>query len=135
MNVLARNFKSIEKITLYLAFFINVILLFHRVDIHRPPEAPVGEGGGEEGGDGGEEESIYIAGMTLPYFSYEINGWLLAQVLYWLSAMHAVASFALLVSFYQLKIPLITFKREKEVRLSFHFSSIPITGNYRWPAA
>lgn len=31
--MLARNFKTIEKITLYLAFFINVILLFHRVDI------------------------------------------------------------------------------------------------------
>ncbi|EGT59247.1 hypothetical protein CAEBREN_31926, partial [Caenorhabditis brenneri] len=33
LNMLARNFKTIEKITLYLAFFINVILLFHRVDI------------------------------------------------------------------------------------------------------
>lgn len=31
--MLARNFKTIEKTTLYLAFFINVILLFHRVDI------------------------------------------------------------------------------------------------------
>uniref|UniRef100_A0A915DHF0 Uncharacterized protein n=1 Tax=Ditylenchus dipsaci TaxID=166011 RepID=A0A915DHF0_9BILA len=29
-----RNFKTIEKITLYLAFFINVILLFHRADTH-----------------------------------------------------------------------------------------------------
>ncbi|KHN75295.1 Ryanodine receptor 44F [Toxocara canis] len=33
LNMLARNFKTIEKTTLYLAFFINVILLFHRVDI------------------------------------------------------------------------------------------------------
>ncbi|VDM78191.1 unnamed protein product [Strongylus vulgaris] len=33
LNMLARNFKPIEKTTLYLAFFINVILLFHRVDI------------------------------------------------------------------------------------------------------
>lgn len=31
--MLARNFKTIEKTTLYLTFFINVILLFHRVDI------------------------------------------------------------------------------------------------------
>jgi len=33
LNILARNYKTVEKITLYLAFFINVILLFHRVDI------------------------------------------------------------------------------------------------------
>lgn len=32
--MLARHFKAIEKLTLYLAFFINVILLFHRIDIH-----------------------------------------------------------------------------------------------------
>jgi ryanodine receptor 2 len=35
--------------------------------------------------------------------------------------LHSIASFALVISFYQLKIPLITFKREKEVarRLMF----------------
>ncbi|KAE9549703.1 hypothetical protein FO519_007091 [Halicephalobus sp. NKZ332] len=93
MNVLARNYKTFEKTTLYLAFFINVILLFHRV----------------------------------PYFAYEISGWMLSQTLYWLSVSHAVASFALLMSFYQLKIPLITFKREKEVGRRLMFDGCWIT--------
>lgn len=41
--------------------------------------------------------------------------------------MHAAASFALLISFYQLKIPLITFKREKEVARRLMFAGCWIT--------
>ncbi|VDM37968.1 unnamed protein product [Toxocara canis] len=146
LNMLARNFKTIEKTTLYLAFFINVILLFHRVDITHHQVS--------EGDDSEEEEEaterIYITGMILPYISYEVTGWMLAQVclhilcfvcaletffmpfilyylLYWISVVHAVASFALLVSFYQLKIPLITFKREKEVARRLMFDGCWVT--------
>jgi hypothetical protein len=84
LNVLARNFKTIEKTTLYLAFFINVILLFHRVDIAvnsnqsnvNAPDDDEDAGNGEDSVD----EEIYISGMTIPYFSYEITGWIFAQV-------------------------------------------------------
>lgn len=38
-NFLARNIRTLEKITLLLTFLINMILLFHRVDIAE------GEGG------------------------------------------------------------------------------------------
>ena len=62
-----------------------------------------------------------------PNQRYEITGWTLAQVLYWLSFLHAIASSALLVSFYQLKIPLITFKREKEVARKLMFDGCWIT--------
>lgn len=80
--MLARNFKSIEKITLYLAFFINVILLFHRVDIggmRTSHDSEATEAPGEEE-DEEVDEAIYITGMTVPYFAYEITGWILAQV-------------------------------------------------------
>lgn len=133
LNVLARNFKTIEKITLYLAFFINVILLFHRVDIGHKPGQDAAATTGDEAADAEENEeediveTIYITGMTVPYLSYQITGWILAQVLYWLSMLHAFASFALLVSFYQLKIPLITFKREKEVARKLMFDGYWIT--------
>ncbi|KAL3078921.1 hypothetical protein niasHS_014703 [Heterodera schachtii] len=131
LNVLARNFKSIEKTTLYLAFFINVILLFHRVEIANKSTNGQfkSDGGGEEGEEEEEDilETIYITGMTVPYLSYQITGWLLGQALYWLSVFHAIASFALLISFYQLKIPLITFKREKEVARKLMFDGCWIT--------
>lgn len=128
MNMLARNYKAIEKLTLYLAFFINVILLFHRVDL-QPTAAPLEPESAPEGDEDDEdiEENIYITGMIIPYFSYELTGWLLSQVLYWLSVLHMVASTALLVSFYQLKIPLITFKREKEVARKLMFEGCWIT--------
>ncbi|WKY11480.1 hypothetical protein Q1695_003218 [Nippostrongylus brasiliensis] len=126
MNVLARNFKTIEKTTLYLAFFINVILLFHRVDIkHGEPDVP--EKVEVEDDDDITTETVFITGMTVPYVEYELTGWVLAQVLYWISVLHLSTSFALLVSFYQLKIPLITFKREKEVARRLMFDGCWIT--------
>lgn len=79
--MLARNFKTIEKTTLYFAFFINVILLFHRVDIggmRTAHDSEETEAPGVEEEE--EEESIFITGMTVPYFAYEITGWILAQV-------------------------------------------------------
>ncbi|KAK6059234.1 ryanodine Receptor TM 4-6 [Cooperia oncophora] len=123
LNVLARNFKTIEKTTLYLAFFINVILLFHRVEIRNsePEKSEVEED--EENAN----EMVFITGMVVPYVEYELTGWVLAQVLYWISVLHLTTSFALLVSFYQLKIPLITFKREKEVARRLMFDGCWIT--------
>uniref|UniRef100_A0AC34RNW2 EF-hand domain-containing protein n=1 Tax=Panagrolaimus sp. JU765 TaxID=591449 RepID=A0AC34RNW2_9BILA len=129
MNVLARNYKTFERTTLYLAFFINVILLFHRVDMTKPEkdESTATEVAVQDEDEEENLESIYIAGMQIPYFAYEISGWMLSQTLYWLSVFHAVASFALLMSFYQLKIPLITFKREKEVARRLMFDGCWIT--------
>uniref|UniRef100_A0A183D0G3 RR_TM4-6 domain-containing protein n=1 Tax=Gongylonema pulchrum TaxID=637853 RepID=A0A183D0G3_9BILA len=123
-NVLARNFKTIEKTTLYLAFFINVILLFHRVQIMHQ-EAPSKSKAEDDESD--DVELVFITGVVIPYTSYEVTGWMLAQLLYWLSVLHAIASFALLVSFYQLKIPLITFKREKEVARRLMFDGCWLT--------
>ncbi|UMM36210.1 hypothetical protein L5515_008471 [Caenorhabditis briggsae] len=124
LNMLARNFKTIEKITLYLAFFINVILLFHRVDISHTEAAETASEGDD---DEDAVESIFITGLQFPYMEYEITGWMLAQVLYWISVLHLSTSFALLVSFYQLKIPLITFKREKEIARKLMFDGCWIT--------
>ncbi|CAB3399073.1 unnamed protein product [Caenorhabditis bovis] len=125
LNMLARNFKTIEKTTLYLAFFINVILLFHRVDIRAPPEST--DVAIEVEDDDEALETIFISGLQFPYIEYEVTGWMLSQILYWISVLHLTTSFALLVSFYQLKIPLITFKREKEVARKLMFDGCWIT--------
>ncbi|KAK6024107.1 ryanodine Receptor TM 4-6, partial [Ostertagia ostertagi] len=75
LNVLARNFKTIEKTTLYLAFFINVILLFHRVEIkHMEPEKPESEEDDENA-----NEIVFITGMVVPYVEYELTGFVLDQ--------------------------------------------------------
>lgn len=43
------------------------------------------------------------------------------QILYWLSTTHSVLSLALVLAFYQLKVPLITFRREKQVARKLYF--------------
>ncbi|KHJ79893.1 ryanodine Receptor TM 4-6 [Oesophagostomum dentatum] len=78
LNMLARNFKPIEMTTLYLAFFINVILLFHRVDI-KHVDAPEGAEGGDDDDDT-TIETVFISGILIPYIDYELTGWVLAQV-------------------------------------------------------
>lgn len=50
-NFLARNMRQLEMITLYLAFIINMILLFHRVNVLEN----VADTGSEEVANGAEE--------------------------------------------------------------------------------
>uniref|UniRef100_A0A914WVK7 EF-hand domain-containing protein n=1 Tax=Plectus sambesii TaxID=2011161 RepID=A0A914WVK7_9BILA len=73
LNVLARNIKTIEKITLGLAFVINVILLAHRVDIG---ESDTGDAESTDAGEDEDEsmEQIYITGVYIPYSGYELTG-------------------------------------------------------------
>lgn len=43
------------------------------------------------------DEAIYITGMTVPYFAYEITGWILAQVRErWVLCVHSTTSGAVL---------------------------------------
>ncbi|GMS80970.1 hypothetical protein PENTCL1PPCAC_3145, partial [Pristionchus entomophagus] len=116
MNLLARNFKMIEYATLICAFIINVILLTHRVDIieGEKPET-------SDGTDDDEDDMEFIIMDHIDFLFVHISGSMLAMALKCFSVFHLLASFALLVSFYQLKIPLITFKREKEVARKLMF--------------
>lgn len=118
LNYLARNIKWIENGTLFLSFAINMILLFHRIDVEEV-EGSSGELEGENG-DGEDPEPIenlYITGLSLPlyFFYFTIPGPVLNQILNWLSMGHSILSGLLLIAFVQLKVPLMTFKREKEV--------------------
>ncbi len=93
-----------------MAFVINIILLFHRVNIIQP------EGGGDDDGGAGDEgeegevdeveplEEIYIAGLVIPYVEYEFHGWMLDAVLYWLAMTHMVFSVLLAIAFVLSKV-------------------------------
>ena len=37
-------------------------------------------------------ETVYITGMVLPYISYEVTGWMLAQVSIYMEIFHTVFS-------------------------------------------
>ena len=65
-------------------------------------------GGGEEddGDDGGEEDEFVHVNANYYYLEYIIR---------FLGMVHAVISLCMLIAYYNLKIPLAIFKREKEV--------------------
>ncbi len=110
-NFLARNLPTINNITLLLAITINLILLFHRVNILTVEKEEGAEGveGEEEDDDEEPPEEVEITGVTLFLVGWQISGWILGQVLYWLSIGHAISSVALLFAFYQLKVGLKVF--------------------------
>merc|ERR1719348_2132701 len=143
-SFLARNFFTIKFFALVIAFIINFMLLFYKVsemamdeevveddgmgDADMEDEEPIadagdagdGEGGGEEGEDGEDEES------PEEYIHVEQEYWYLERCIGCLGMIHCLFSFCMLVAYYNLKIPLAIFKREKEVSRKMEFDGIYI---------
>ena len=79
-------------------------------------------GGGEDDGDDGEEDEFVHVNANYYYLEYVIR---------FLGMVHAVISLCMLIAYYNLKIPLAIFKREKEVARRYnanHCAFEPLTG-------
>ena len=153
-SFLARNFFTMKFAALVIAFIINFMLLFYRVSVidgGDDGEADDGMGGaddmdmeddafdsgiaaavaddgsadddgGEDGGDEeGEEEDVE------EYIHVEERYFYLEYIISILGLVHALLSFCMLVAYYNLKIPLAIFKREKEVARKMEFEGIYIS--------
>merc|ERR1719391_479850 len=141
-SFLARNFFTIKFFALVIAFIINFMLLFYKVsemaadeevveddgmgDADLEDEEPIadagdGEEGGEEGEEGEDEES------PEEYIHVEQEYWYLERCIGCLGMIHCLFSFCMLVAYYNLKIPLAIFKREKEVSRKMEFDGIYIS--------
>merc|ERR1719391_251402 len=77
----------------------------------------VAEEGGEDGEEGEPEEYIHVEEQFY-YLEYIIST---------LALIHALLSFCMLIAYYNLKIPLAIFKREKEVARKMEFDGIYIS--------
>merc|ERR1712106_771247 len=133
-SFLARNFFTIKFFALVIVFMINFMLLFFKVSQVESEEeaveddgmgdaldAAAAEDGGDEGGDdGGEEED------PEEYIHVEHDFWYLDKCINCLGLIHCFFSFCMLVAYYNLKIPLAIFKREKEVSRKMEFDGIYI---------
>ena len=80
-------------------------------------EEPAAEEGAE-GGEGGEEEEMYEFVGIAEKLSY------LAPLIRIIALIHSFIAFAIMVAYYHLKIPLVIFKREKEVRINYKYHSL-----------
>merc|ERR1711962_88157 len=144
-SFLARNFFTMKFAALVIAFIINFMLLFYRVsqmeeegeaveddcmgdlslDMDDEPVEDIDVGGdstavAEEGGEDGEE------GEPEEYIHVEEQFHYLEYIISTLALIHALLSLCMLIAYYNLKIPLAIFKREKEVSRKMEFDGVYI---------
>ena len=129
VSFLARNFFTLKLIALIIAFTINFMLLFYKVSVideggdgedeDLGPEI-VDVGSGDEEGEEGEEEEPdeYVhVDEKFYYLEYIIRG---------LGVTHAIISVCMCIAYYNLKVPLAIFKREKELARRVEFDGLYI---------
>ncbi|KAJ8274943.1 hypothetical protein COCON_G00095680 [Conger conger] len=115
LNYLARNFYNLRLLALFVAFAINFILLFYKVTADEEEEDSW-DGDDEDGDEGGME-----------YFVLQESTGYMAPALCLLAILHTVISLLCVVGYYCLKVPLVVFKREKEIARSLEFDGLYIT--------
>uniref|UniRef100_A0A8C7IVE4 Ryanodine receptor 1 n=1 Tax=Oncorhynchus kisutch TaxID=8019 RepID=A0A8C7IVE4_ONCKI len=156
MNYLSRNFYNLRFLALFIAFALNFILLFYKVgyDVEEGSEDiegsalfegsaafegsglfegsgavdeggsgidPFDDGGDDDGGDDDDEEEG-------PFFFYleESTGYM-QPCLSMLAIIHTVIAFLCIIGYNCLKVPLVIFKREKELARKLEFDGLYVT--------
>uniref|UniRef100_A0A8C0F3F1 Ryanodine receptor 2 n=1 Tax=Bubo bubo TaxID=30461 RepID=A0A8C0F3F1_BUBBB len=115
-NYFARNFYNMRMLALFVAFAINFILLFYKVNLSKYYFST------DEGSGSGEEEKV----IAVHYVLEESSGYM-EPTLRILAILHTVISFFCIIGYYCLKVPLVIFKREKEVARKLEFDGLYIT--------
>ncbi|KAG9481022.1 hypothetical protein GDO78_010331 [Eleutherodactylus coqui] len=123
LNYLARNFYNLRFLALFVAFAINFILLFYKVT-----EEPSTEDSDNESNIWNtyqEDEEEAEEGAV--YFVLQENTGYMAPTLRILAIIHTIISFLCVIGYYCLKVPLVVFKREKEIARNVEFDGLYIT--------
>uniref|UniRef100_A0A8C0F5J6 Ryanodine receptor 3 n=1 Tax=Bubo bubo TaxID=30461 RepID=A0A8C0F5J6_BUBBB len=127
LHYLARNFYNLRFLALFVAFAINFILLFYKVRLYDTEGSAVKMKGITEDSnlwnsfDEEEEEE----GMV--FFVLEESTGYMAPALRALAVIHTIISFVCVIGYYCLKVPLVVFKREKEIARKLEFDGLYIT--------
>ncbi|XP_033931816.1 ryanodine receptor 3 [Pseudochaenichthys georgianus] len=119
LNLLARNFYNVRFLALFVCFAINFILLFYKVT----GEA---EGDEEDNWDGNEDTNEDTFFDMDEFVLQESSGYML-PTLRFLAVFHTVISLVCLFGYCFLKVPLVVFKREKEIARKLEFDGLYIT--------
>uniref|UniRef100_A0A7M4FJ88 Ryanodine receptor 2 n=1 Tax=Crocodylus porosus TaxID=8502 RepID=A0A7M4FJ88_CROPO len=117
LNYFARNFYNMRMLALFVAFAINFILLFYK-EVH---VVHAGENSKLNSLESGSHRII-----TVHYVLEESSGYM-EPTLRILAILHTVISFFCIIGYYCLKVPLVIFKREKEVARKLEFDGLYIT--------
>uniref|UniRef100_A0A672FJE4 Ryanodine receptor 3 n=1 Tax=Salarias fasciatus TaxID=181472 RepID=A0A672FJE4_SALFA len=122
LNYLARNFYNLRFLALFVCFAINFILLFYKVTGEAEEEA---DDENRWGGEDEEDDEDTLFDMD-EFVLQESTGYML-PTLRFLAVFHTVISLLCLVGYYYLKVPLVIFKREKEIARKLEFDGLYIT--------
>ncbi|XP_009582578.1 PREDICTED: ryanodine receptor 3-like, partial [Fulmarus glacialis] len=120
LHYLARNFYNLRFLALFVAFAINFILLFYKVT-----EEPLDEVEEDSNLWNSFDEDEEEEGMV--FFVLEESTGYMAPALRALAVIHTIISFVCVIGYYCLKVPLVVFKREKEVARKLEFDGLYIT--------
>uniref|UniRef100_A0A8B9ZHT2 Ryanodine receptor 2 n=1 Tax=Anas platyrhynchos TaxID=8839 RepID=A0A8B9ZHT2_ANAPL len=120
LNYFARNFYNMRMLALFVAFAINFILLFYKVK----KEVPVVSTGESMKLNSLESDSQRV--IAVHYVLEESSGYM-EPTLRILAILHTIISFFCIIGYYCLKVPLVIFKREKEVARKLEFDGLYIT--------
>ncbi|XP_077587326.1 ryanodine receptor 3-like isoform X2 [Stigmatopora nigra] len=121
LNYLARNFYNLRFLALFVAFAINFILLFYKVTGDNAEDEDPWNGRRRTREKEEEEDS------SLEYFILQESTGYMAPTLRCLAILHTIISFLCVVGYYYLKVPLVVFKREKEIARKLEFAGLYIT--------
>ncbi|NWZ19209.1 RYR2 protein, partial [Asarcornis scutulata] len=127
LNYFARNFYNMRMLALFVAFAINFILLFYKVStsaVTEEKEVPVVSTGESMKLNSLESDSQRV--FAVHYVLEESSGYM-EPTLRILAILHTIISFFCIIGYYCLKVPLVIFKREKEVARKLEFDGLYIT--------
>ncbi|KAK2531532.1 Ryr2 [Columba guinea] len=127
LNYFARNFYNMRMLALFVAFAINFILLFYKVStsaVTEEKDIPVVSADESTKLDSLESDNQRV--IAVHYVLEESSGYM-EPTLRILAILHTVISFFCIIGYYCLKVPLVIFKREKEVARKLEFDGLYIT--------
>uniref|UniRef100_A0A8C0DRH6 Ryanodine receptor 2 n=1 Tax=Balaenoptera musculus TaxID=9771 RepID=A0A8C0DRH6_BALMU len=127
LNYFARNFYNMRMLALFVAFAINFILLFYKVStasVVEGKELPTRSSSANARVSSLESSSPRV--LAVHYVLEESSGYM-EPTLRILAILHTVISFFCIIGYYCLKVPLVIFKREKEVARKLEFDGLYIT--------
>uniref|UniRef100_A0A8D2Q4B3 Ryanodine receptor 3 n=1 Tax=Varanus komodoensis TaxID=61221 RepID=A0A8D2Q4B3_VARKO len=120
LHYLARNFYNLRFLALFVAFAINFILLFYKVT-EEPFEELEEDSDLWHSLDEDEDEEGVV------FFVLQESTGYMAPTLRALAVIHTIISFVCVIGYYCLKVPLVVFKREKDIARKLEFDGLYIT--------
>jgi ryanodine receptor 2 len=127
----ARNFYKMKYMALILAFLINFLMMFYKarmIDPENPgvpvfPE-PAASGEGADGAEAAAEEMEEAASNLIEVIMMDPDEYYIEHILTAFAFIHSIVSFGMVVAYYVLKVPLVIFKREKEIARKLEFAGM-----------